>query len=155
MPNNTISYTAQTSTQLITPILGTLPCVECKNIYFHGGCVGNHQADQSQRIMKIYVHTNGGVQSRECGSGGSNYQAAYLALIRAAKIASSEGITDALFLGHNAIMINQVNGAIKTKEQSLKLLRERFHEVSAGFNRYYVRQIPKSDNLALSLITLH
>ena len=77
---------------------------------------------------------------------GTNNIAEYLALIEALKAARKIGARSVKVYGDSSIVIEQVNGRWKVKNEELKNLKREVMELLGGFKRWKAEWIPESKN---------
>ena len=77
---------------------------------------------------------------------GTNNMAEYIALIEALKVARKMGAEGVEVYGDSTIVVEQINGRWKVKDEKLKELRKEAYELLCLFKRWKVEWIPESEN---------
>ncbi|MDQ3144358.1 MAG: reverse transcriptase-like protein [Pseudomonadota bacterium] len=111
-------------------------------IYFDGGCRPNPGMMETAVVVRGQLHVR-----QEVGAGSSE-QAEWLALLHALEVARATGEHDILLLGDAAGVIDQAANRAKCRCAELRVLRDRFMEEAALFDRVRVRHVKRSQNLA-------
>lgn len=108
-------------------------------VFFDGGCRPNPGPIEIAAVVGgvAYVETEVGV--------GSNGEAEWRALLHAASVASRLGLSDVIFIGDSAMVIDQAAGRAKFRTPEHLAA---FQSASAGFSRVRLRRIGRAQNLA-------
>ena len=118
-------------------------------IYFDGGCRPNPGP------MEIAVATGGAVLIERDIGVGSSFDAEWLALIAALRLARERGLTDFLLLGDAAAVVAQATGRVRARGEAAAHLAVFRALVGAG-PAPRVRHIGRAQNLAgIALARLH
>ena len=118
-------------------------------IYFDGGCRPNPGP------MEIAVATGGGVLIERDIGVGSSFDAEWLALIAALRLAQEKGFQDFVLLGDAAAVIAQASGAMRARGAAAEYLAV-FRTLAGEGPVPRIRHIGRAQNLAgIALAKLH
>ncbi len=135
--------------------------------YIDGGSVGNEQKDLPRRARIAIVHkaspseredlSQSRVFSEEIGDK-TNNEAEYQALLRLLSLITSEwtgndgrilpGVGTVRILADSDLLVNQVNGVWKVKEERLRRLWEQAKKTINGAGSISLEWVPREENYA-------
>lgn len=111
-------------------------------IYFDGGCRPNPGK------IEVAVVALGEVHFHDDLGGGTNTEAEWSALIKAAELASRSGTRPIELIGDSRGVIEQANGIAKCRTERAKDLRASYLKLTATMPDLRLRWSPRSQNLA-------
>ena len=76
----------------------------------------------------------------------TNNVAEYKALIRGVELAASHGATEVELIGDSELIIRQVEGRYKVKNEGMKPLHAEAKKALAGFDKWSVRHVKRAQN---------
>ncbi len=118
-------------------------------IFFDGGCRPNPGAMEIAVVAQGQAHI-----LRDIGQG-SSFDAEWLALIEAAKLARAGGASDAVLLGDAIAIINQANAMVPCRGAGIAYRAQLVALMPPGV-RLRIRYIKRTQNLAgIALKRLH
>ncbi|MBW8755872.1 MAG: reverse transcriptase-like protein [Sphingomonadales bacterium] len=111
-------------------------------VYFDGGCRPN------PGLIETAVVARGVTYLRSDLGEGDNNDAEWRALIHAARVARSLGAVRVILLGDSALVVNQASGDWPCRASRFAAAQAEFREWAASFDRWRVRRVGRSQNLA-------
>ena len=118
-------------------------------VFFDGGCRPN------PGMMELAVVAQGRAHILRDLGPGTSFDAEWLALIHALRVAQSLGRSDIVLLGDAAAIVAQANGTMKCRGAAVAW-RQQFLALATGGVPPHVRQIKRTQNLAgIALARLH
>ena len=110
--------------------------------HFDGGCHPNPGP------IEVAVVHRGVTHFRDDLGSGDNNEAEWLALLHAVDLATASGADDVLLIGDSMPVIEQARGRWACRNPRLQPYAARFREAASGVARIWLRQVPRSKNLA-------
>ena len=110
--------------------------------FFDGGCRPN------PGVMEAAVFSRGRTYFRDNLGVGDNNQAEWLALLFAVEIAVAQGVSDVLFVGDSALVVEQASGRWPCRSPQLQSYLAAFGQASATLPRFRLKHVSRGKNLA-------
>lgn len=98
--------------------------------------------------MEAAVVVGGQTHVRDGLGTGDNNEAEWLGLLLAAELAVAAGASDVLFIGDSTLVVEQARGRWRCRSPQLRPYLAAFEAAVAGIPRVWLKQVPRSKNLA-------
>jgi len=119
--------------------------MQAVKIYIDGGARGNPGAAGIGIVIKNHENKNIRELHKYIGEATNNV-AEYTALTYALQEALIMGLKNIILHSDSELLVKQITGEYKVKNQNLKVYHEQFLHLATGFNKLEIKQIARQQN---------